>query len=162
MKILIAYAGKSGTTEKCAKLLAEKITGELVDVVDLCINTPNAKEYDTVVIGSNIHMGAIHKKARKFMQDHESSLIETRTAYFFCCGFADKKDEIIAMNYPGKYKNNAIAIECFGGEMDMNQLHGMDKFIAKLVTRATANQGIPAPSIKLDRIEALAQVIKSK
>ena len=61
MKILIAYAGKSGTTAKCAGLLAEQLNGEDVEVVDLCAKKPDIDGCDIVVIGSNIHVGQIHK-----------------------------------------------------------------------------------------------------
>ncbi|NLN81381.1 MAG: flavodoxin [Clostridiales bacterium] len=160
MKILIAYAGISGTTEKCAGLLADNLDSETVDIVDLCAKTPVVTDYDTVVIGSNIHMGRIHKAVQKFINDNHAELSGGRAAYFFCCGFADKKDEIIQLNYPKHIKDNAVAIECFGGEMDINRLRGINKFIAKMVTKASAAQKVEPPSIKHDRIEALAKAIK--
>jgi menaquinone-dependent protoporphyrinogen IX oxidase len=126
----------------------------------LSVNTPEINVYDAVVIGSNIHMGQINKNAKRFMRDNQNELSEKRTAYFFCCGFADKKDEVIARNFPEQYSKNTVAVECFGGEMDINRLRGMDKFIAKMVTKSTAGQGVPAPSIKHDRIEAMAKAIK--
>ena len=94
------------------------------------------------------------------MQDNESTLAAKRTAYFICCGFPDKKDEVLSLNISEGLRKNALAMECFGGEMDIDRLRGMDKFIAKIVTKATAKQGIEAPSIRSDRIEALAKAIK--
>ena len=59
MSILIAYATRYGCAEKFAKMLAEKLTGE----VDLC-NLVNDKQidpasYDTVIVGGSMYMGRI-------------------------------------------------------------------------------------------------------
>lgn len=51
-KILIAYAGKTGTTEKCAGILAQKL--KCVIVSNLVVETPNIDEYDLIIIGGSI------------------------------------------------------------------------------------------------------------
>jgi menaquinone-dependent protoporphyrinogen oxidase len=48
MKTLIAYATKTGTTEKCAKMLAEKLGS--ADLFNLSNGTPDLSKYDMVII----------------------------------------------------------------------------------------------------------------
>jgi len=84
MRILIAYAGKTGTTEKCAKRLCEKLTN--ATTVDLNLQTPDIDQFDTVIVGGAIRMGQLHKKAKKFIEQNAVRLQTKKTAYFLCCG----------------------------------------------------------------------------
>lgn len=157
MKTLIAYAGNNGTTEKCAKLLAEKING--ADVVNLAEKTPDLKAYDTVAVGSNIHAGQIHKAVKKFLANYGSVLKQKRSAYFICCGFPDNQKQVFAANFPKELLDSAVAKECFGGELNIDSLHGLDKLIAKMVTKATAGKNIAPPSIRQDSIDEMAALL---
>ena len=60
LKILIIYASKTGTTEKCAKNLGTKM--ENAKVINIYNQTENIDNYDLIVIGSPIRMGIIYKK----------------------------------------------------------------------------------------------------
>lgn len=56
MKILIAYAGKSGTTEKCAGLLSEKLPN--ATIVNLNLNSPDIGGFDAVIVGGPFVWGS--------------------------------------------------------------------------------------------------------
>lgn len=157
MKTLIAYAGNSGTTEKCAKLLAEKING--ADVVNLAENTPDLKDYDTVVIGSNIHAGQIHKAVKKIIVSYGGILKQKRCAYFICCGFPDNQEQVFAANFPKDLLDSAVAKKCFGGELNIDKLHGFNKLIVKMVTKAAAGKNSAPPSIRQDSIDEMAALL---
>ena len=54
MSILIVFAGKNGTTKKCAALLQEQLPGSRV--VDLIEDAPDLTDSDTIIILSLIHI----------------------------------------------------------------------------------------------------------
>lgn len=157
MKTLIAFAGKYGTTEKCAKQLAEKLNGAVV--VNLCEKTPDLKDYDTVVVGSNIHMGQIHKAVKSFITQYGGDLKQKRAAYFICCGFPDNGDQMFSANFPKELMDSAVAKKCFGGEMKIENLRGVDKLVAKMVAKMTADKNIAPPEIQYDSIAEMAEIL---
>lgn len=55
MKVLIAYAGKTGTTQRAVKLLSEQFSN--VVLRDLTVGRPNPEDYDAVIVGGSIRMG---------------------------------------------------------------------------------------------------------
>lgn len=59
-------------------------------------------------------MGQINKKIKKFLKDKE--------AYF-------------TANFNPNLLKHALIYDCFGGELDLNNLHGFSKLIAKLATK---------------------------
>ena len=79
MSILIVFAGKNGTTKKCAGLLQEQLPGSRV--VDLMEDVPDLTGSDTIVIGGCIRMGQLHKTVRKFME--ANAAIFGKAAGFF-------------------------------------------------------------------------------
>lgn len=158
MKILVAYAGKSGTTEKCAKLLKQKLLGAVL--ADLNRETPEIGAYDAVVVGGSIRMGLLHKKARLFLAQNAAELKAKPAAYFICCCFAQNAPQFFASNIPQELLNSAVSYECFGGEMDLNRLYGMDKFIAKMVSKSPEGRKA-APHILEENIAKLAQAVQN-
>ena len=64
MKILIAYASKSGTARAAAELLATHLKNHEVTVTDLEKNDPVLGDFDYIVLGGPIRMGKAHKALR--------------------------------------------------------------------------------------------------
>ena len=58
MKTLIAYASRTGASEKCARMLAERIPDSTL--CDLCREKPNPNAYEQVIVGGGVRMGALH------------------------------------------------------------------------------------------------------
>jgi menaquinone-dependent protoporphyrinogen oxidase len=157
MKVIIAYAGKTGTTEKCAGLLGQKLPGAVL--ADLNRETPNISNCDVIVVGGSIRAGQLHKKAKAFLQQNAGVLKTKKTAYFICCGTAENAQQFFEANFPKDLLADALTYECFGGEMDISRLHGMDKLVAKMVTKMTAGQDKEPPKIMEDRIQKLADEV---
>ncbi|MDF2632469.1 MAG: hypothetical protein K0Q85_1065, partial [Caproiciproducens sp.] len=107
MKILIAYAGKTGTTEKCAKRLCEKLTN--ATTVDLNLQTPDIGQFDTVIVGGSIRMGQLHKKAKKFIEQNAVGLQTKKAAYFLCCGSEGNSAELFSKNFPKELLDRAVS-----------------------------------------------------
>lgn len=154
MKILVAYASKSGTTAKCAKMLAGYLTG--ADLVDLTKKTPDLDKYDLIVIGGSIRMGYIHKTAGIFINEHQQQLLKKKTGFFFCKGFEEDMDELIKDNLPDEVADKAIIIDSFGGELDIEKQKGIDRFVAKMIIKRVDEQKSPLPRIYTERIKQFA------
>ena len=75
MNTLIVYSSKYGCTEKCAKLIKEKLNEE----VDL-VNLKNVKDidiykYNKVIIGGSIYIGKIQKSVTEFCTKYIDQLV---------------------------------------------------------------------------------------
>ncbi len=157
MKILIAYAGKTGTTEKCARLLAEKLPDAAA--VDLNLQTPQVASFDTVVVGGSIRMGQLHSKVKNFLVQNTQSLKSKKTAYFICCGSAENASAFFANNFPKELLERACGCECFGGEMKIENMHGVTRLMTKMILKSSAEKNVPPPQIIYENIGKLAEEI---
>ena len=155
MKTLIAYASKTGTTEKCARTLAEKIPN--ATLVDLCAQKPDPSAYDQVIIGGSVRMGSLHVDARQYLEGAKSILLQKRLGVFLCAGFAEKADAILENNVDAELRAHALQCECFGGEIDMGKLRGFERLITKMALRSFKDEGgAEMPHLFPERIEAFA------
>lgn len=137
MKVLILYATKTGTTEKCAGLLADRLLGTngiQSDVFPVTRAPASFSEYSAVIIGGSIRMGRINKTATELLKKRGSEIMRTKTAYFCCCGFPENGAQYLEDNFGHELCSKAICTGCFGGELDEKKLKGLDKLVAKAVT----------------------------
>ena len=156
MKTLIAYASKTGASEKCAHMLAERIPDSTL--CDLCREKPDPNAYDQVIVGGGVRMGALHVDARQYLDGCKPVLLQKRLGLFLCAGFVEKAGEIFANNVDPELRAHAVACECFGGEIDMGKLRGFEKLITKMALRSSKDaEGRSAmPRLLPERIEAFA------
>ena len=156
MKTLIAYASKTGASEKCARMLAERIPDSTL--CDLCREKPDPNAYEQVIVGGGVRMGALHVDARQYLDGCKPVLLQKRLGLFLCAGFAEKAGEIFANNVDPELRAHAVACECFGGEIDMGKLHGFDRLITKMALRSfkDAEGRAAMPRLLPERVEAFA------
>ena len=128
MKVLIAYAGKTGTTERAAKLLGKRFSN--VTLRDLTVGSPNPDDYDAVIVGSSIRMGTLHKDARRWLEDNWDVLKTKKFGCFICNGFIDQAPQLIEQNFSEELLNLAVCVDSFGGELNLKRLKGMDYIMA--------------------------------
>lgn len=133
MSILITYAGKTGTTERCAKILNQKLKNSTI--IDLNKEDVNISNYDLIIIGSNIRMGRFNNKVSNFIKKNKDILKTKKTAYFICCGFKDSYKKYYDENIDKALLDRAITYDTFGGELDMDKYKGFDKFIINIVKK---------------------------
>lgn len=85
-KILVTYAGRTGSTagvaEAIGKTLAE--TGAQVDVRSM-LEVHDVTPYDAVVAGSAIQGGQWLPEAMQFVQTHRAALVQRPVALFTVC-----------------------------------------------------------------------------
>jgi len=136
MSVLIAYATRYGCAEKCAKMLAEKLT----DTTDLCDLAKDKKidpaAYDTVIVGGSMYMGRIMKQVPAFLQKHADTLKGKRTG-FFLCGMAEGEDIVkeLEASFPEEIRASALVAAPFGGECIVSKLKPFHKFIYTKVAK---------------------------
>ena len=137
MKILIVYASKTGTTEKCVGILGQNFKD--VTIINLtAIQNEDINKYDLIIIGSPIRMGMIHKKVKEFINKNTEILKNKKVAYFICCGFAENYQQYFEQNISKQLLEKAITYDTFGGEMILEKQKGFDKFIVKMVSKSIA------------------------
>ena len=156
MKTVILYATKTGTTEKCAKLLAEKL--EEATLVDLRKDTADLNQFDCIIVGGSIRIGTLNKFAKRFIEKNKEILKDKKTAYFICSASTEQLEEMFSRNISKDLLESAICYDTFGGEMDINKQKGIDKFIVKMVSK---NKDSKLPEILFDNIENFAKKILS-
>lgn len=141
MNILIAYVGQSGTTERCAGILAQKLKN--VTIVNLFQEFPNVTKYDCVIIGSNVKFGRLHKKARSFISKYKNELLNRNVAYYLCCGFAENYQKYFEESISKDLLNKAVIYDTFGGEINDKSKNIIDKFMLNIVNNATKDREQP-------------------
>ena len=147
MKTLIAYASKTGASEKCARMLAERIPDSTL--CDLCREKPDPNAYEQVIVGGGVRMGALHVDARQYLDGCKPVLLQKRLGLYLCAGFAEKAGEIFANNVDPELRAHAVACECFGGEIDMGKLRGFDRLITKMALRSFKDEDGQAAMLSL-------------
>ena len=159
MNTLIVYATKHGTSEKCAKRLKEELNGE-VDLVNLeKMSKIDLDLYDRVVIGGSVYAGRIRKPVSQFCLQNLEELSKKRIGLFLC-GIADGEDADKELNsiYPPELLKAAVAKEFFGGEVNIDQMNFLEKFIMKKVANVTTNLS----KIREDKIMDFAKVMNTQ
>ena len=132
-KILIVYAGKTGSTATAAQLLYDRLTGR---DVTLCTPEDSASDpsaYDIVVIGGCIRYAKLYKPVREYLKKWDAVLANKQTGYFLVCGFPDSAQEYYDKNLTREQRERAFDLACFGGEMVPAHAKNLwDKLILKM------------------------------
>ncbi len=163
MKILIAYATKSGSCRECASLLSRELQRQEVTVCDLANNHPNVSDYDTVIIGGNIRFGKLDRRVYRFIDSNKDKLLKMKSAFFICNGFSDDEnvDSYFKKCFPCEVIEKSVHHDTFGGELKPDKLHGIDKIIVKLILKANEeNDEFAKPNILTESICRFADKIK--
>lgn len=137
MKTIIIYSSKYGCTADCVKVLKSGLSGavELVDIDQTNPKTIILENFDVVIFGSSIYIGAISKKMRAFCNEYIDVLSRKRVGIFLCCAFPEEFNEYLSKNFPATLLKNAVIVKNFGGEARTDKLKGMDKLIMKAATK---------------------------
>ncbi len=168
MKLLIAYATKTGTARDCAEMLGSHFEGHEVVLADLEGEMPPLSDFDAVVIGSHVRAGRIHKRAKQFAAECEGNLGEKPLGLYLCCCFGDAAEDYFKKNYSQSLLERSVANLFFGGEIRMERQKGIDKLIMKIAVSAIKSNNrdedretdIPLPAIVPENVRRMADAIK--
>lgn len=142
-KILVTYATRAGSTIEVAQAVAEvlKGAGALVDVKPVK-ESPDPGNYDAIVVGSAIRMGAWLPEAVDFVKQNRARLSEIPTAFFTVHLLnRDATDQSLAARaaYTAPVRQIVTPdVEIFfAGKMEYARLSFLDRLIAKSVAQST-------------------------
>ncbi len=81
--ILVVYGTKTGCTARIAEKIAETLTqtGAAVHVAPAS-ETPDASEFDAIVVGSGVRAGNWHKQVKEWVAANAEALKARPTAFF--------------------------------------------------------------------------------
>ncbi len=157
MKTLILYYSKYGTTEKCAKMLAEKIGAAAETVGYKQRKNVDIAKYDTIIIGAPVYMGML-KKMKSFSEANLSTLLTKKIGLFVCHMDVEKPmEEKIGGYFPQELIDHATQITGFGGAFDTDKMKKFDKFVFEKV----AKSGGVEDNVKYEAIEEFAVAMKA-
>jgi menaquinone-dependent protoporphyrinogen oxidase len=156
MKTIIVYAGKHGTTAKCAELLAKELKREtrLCDLTQE--SAPDIAGYEGVIIGGSIYAGSIRKEISQFCAKYGAELGKKKLGLFVCCGTSGAAgEEYIVSQYPGSLTAHAVAKGVFGGEFLFDRMNFFERAIIRMITKSKP-EGERMPEIDSKSISAFA------
>ncbi len=82
-KILITYFTESESTKEIAKIIAQFLNINVIDIKQ--VTTVNHLDYDAIIIGTPNWYGKPTPEITKFIQKYDNELTKLPTAIFFSC-----------------------------------------------------------------------------
>lgn len=165
MRILIAYASKSGTAKAASELLAAHLQNHEVTVADLEKNDPVLGDFDHIVLGGSIRMGKAHKALRRFLKEREQALCPIPHTLFLCCGIPEQFENYLERTYSAALLESADEAVYFGGELDISKQRGFDKLVAKMIRnsiRDSEDDEAGLPGLLPEHVRVLADRLCGK
>ena len=163
MKVLIAYASKSGTCKQAAELLAERLPNHTVTLADLAETTPVVGDFDYVVLGGPIRMHKAHKALRRFLKEQHAQISAVPHTVFLCCAFPEQFENYVEMVYPTDVLESAEEAVYFGGELDVSKQRGIEKLITRMLRnsiRESEEDDAMLPGFLPEHVRLLAERLR--
>ena len=158
MKTLIIYASKYGCTEKCTKLLRDRLNGE-VEIVNIKVKSiPEMTSYDNIIVGGSIYMGRIQKEINQFCLKNIGVLEKKNLGFFICCmNENDMAEKQLTASFPEGLLKNAVAIGFFGGEFIFEKMNFLEKTIIKKISKTNKDSS----KLLQENIDTYAQLMNN-
>ncbi len=131
MKLLIAYAGKTGGSAAMCGLLAELLPNHTVTVCDLSKTAPVIEDHDYIVFGGAVRFAKLYRPARRYLAAHEQEIAARPHTLFLTCGFADQFENYADMIFSARLRETAEHVVYFGGELDPGKARGFDRLLLR-------------------------------
>lgn len=151
MKTAIIYTSKHGTTAKVAQMLAERLTGNQVSIIDLKKEQhPDIRSFDGIILGTSIYASALSKTMRRFCNENIEVWKRKRLALFVCGMEPDsaKQQQELANAYPQELYEYAVSTCFAGGEFLFEKMNFFERAIIKRIAKTDKS----VSSIKEDEI----------
>ena len=147
-RMILSYrvSARKGSSEKLAKMLAEKLPGETV-LANVKEN-PSSKGYDNVILGGAVLAGEIKNGMRKFAESQLNELKNCKVALFCSCLSVDNKliKDYFIKSFPPELIEQAVAMESLGGVYAPEKENFLMRSMFKLM-KATAQENIRQENI---------------
>jgi menaquinone-dependent protoporphyrinogen oxidase len=137
MKTAIIYTSKHGTTAKVAQMIAGRLTGNQVSVINLKKDKhPDINSFDGIILGTSIYAGTSSKTMR-FCKENLETLKQKRLALFVCGMEPDetKQQQELANAYPQELYKYAVSKYFAGGEFQCEKMNFFERAIIKRIAK---------------------------
>ena len=158
MKILIAYATRFGTTEKCVNMLAEILRKKNLEVelVDIKKNKRvKPEDFDMVIVGGSFLIFKMNAYVVKFVRRNLNTLLNKKTGVFMCGGEEDWEKEI-KKGFPEELLDKAVVKGYFGYEMLWDKMNPIIRSMGQKASETTE----PISKINTENIKKFAEEIE--
>jgi menaquinone-dependent protoporphyrinogen oxidase len=159
MKVLIAYATRFGTTEKCAGMLAELLKKKNLEVKLVNLRKDKGikpQDYDIVAVGGSFIMFKMNSHVTKFVKRNLNTLLNIKTAVFMC-GADENWETEIKKGFPQQLLEKAVAKGYFGYEFKLDK---MNPLFRNMIQKISGNEE-SVSKINTDNIEKFSEEIAS-
>ena len=137
MRILLAYAGKHGTTQGCVERLKNELSGgNEVVCANLEREDPDPSAFDLIVFGSSVYFGKLRPAARCFLQNHTEELLKKPLGLFLVCGLTNEYEYYREKLFSRELREHAFLTVYFGGSLSVDGLSFGEKWIVKSMRAA--------------------------
>lgn len=168
MRILIAYASKTGSVTSCVERLKASLKGLDVTLADLDREAPGLDGYDTVITGASVRFGRLLPAERKFLKENKDALLQKRLYLFLCCGIAHEYEYYREVVFPREIRDAAIERVYFGGRLSYDGLNFFEKLLVRHLRTSIAESEIEdgeytpsLPGLLPENVDRLASLIRA-
>ncbi len=165
MKLLIAYASKSGCAREMATMLAQQLPRHEVTLCDLAVDEPDPAAFDYVVIGGSIRMNKAHKALRRYLEKCGEALVKVPHTLFLCCAFAEHLDHYYAVAFSRELRESADELMYFGGDLTLARQRGLDKLLTRMIRNSileSEEEDAVLPTLLPEHVRTLADRLRKK
>jgi len=158
MSTIIVYTTNYGTTEKCARIIADKIGGD-TQLVRLGSNeVPCLHCAQNIIIGGSIYAGRVQSALKKFIAKNIDVLIQKKVGLFLCAAENNEphRTQQIENAFDKRLREHAVIIETAGYQIDYDKLSMIHKIITKLVSKQSESQS----ALDMDALDRIADCFK--
>ena len=165
MRLLIAYASKTGCSREMATLLAQCIPNQEVTLCDVAQEQKDPRAFDHVVIGGPIHMNRSHKALRAYVAKYKDALCEVPHTLFLCCAFPEQFEHYLRVCFPAEIISTAEDAVYFGGDLSLSRQRGFTKWLTRMLRNSileSEEEDSVLPCLLPEHVRLLADVLRKK
>jgi len=134
MKTLILYATKHGAAGEIARRIAQRMDG--ATVCDLKQgDIPSLAQYDCVILGSSLYVGAIRKEAKAYLSQNIEGLRGKKIGLFLSGMDATQGKACFEANFAPELLQAARAKRFLGGIFDPKKAGALERFVMKIAAK---------------------------
>jgi len=136
MKTGIIYISKHGTTEKVARIIANKLNSGKTVLINLSKDKiDDIETFDRIIIGGSIHMASIHKKTKKLCESNKSILLTKNLGLFLCCmEKSEKSIEQFENAFSEDIRKHASSSALLGYEYNFDKMNFFERALVKKIS----------------------------
>lgn len=140
MDSLVIYGGKYGTTEACARKVAEQLDGAVVVSAAKDCSVENLEAAKRVIVGTSIYAGSLNKEVADLLLKKRELLLQKDFA-FFVCGMRSYEEsmDFIRESFDPELLRHAQAYAFVGGQYQFDKMNFFEKQVIKMVTKKEGN-----------------------